>query len=270
MRETGWPGGKASPGVWQAIVNQQPPHRVYVEAFAGGAAVLRAKRPAAVNIALDLDRRALARLADRPDVTAIEADAVAWLAAHDWQGDELVYADPPYPGNVRRLDRAIYAHEMLDEAAHERLLDVLVTLPCAVQVSGYASPLYARRLAGWRLVTFTGQTRGGPSVEHLWCNYPAPPVLHDWRFVGDGYRERERIKKQVRRWAAKLGAAPGPERQAILSALVAQFGSADPAAGGDAGSRDDALDPLAAGGDGAGDTATGGGARARPRLVASR
>ena len=41
-----YPGGKAGAGVWQRIINQMPPHRLYVEPFVGAGAVLRAKRPA--------------------------------------------------------------------------------------------------------------------------------------------------------------------------------------------------------------------------------
>ena len=50
-----YPGGKAGSGVYQTLINQIPPHDVYVSATAGHDAVLRYKRPAARNIAIDLD-----------------------------------------------------------------------------------------------------------------------------------------------------------------------------------------------------------------------
>ncbi len=53
-----WPGGKAVSGVYQAIINQIPPHDVYIEPFVGGAGVLRHKRPAKANIAIDLSDEA--------------------------------------------------------------------------------------------------------------------------------------------------------------------------------------------------------------------
>ena len=52
-----YPGGKAS--VYQHIINQMPPHDTYIEPFLGGGAVLLNKRPARLNIGLDLDNDAI-------------------------------------------------------------------------------------------------------------------------------------------------------------------------------------------------------------------
>ncbi len=93
-------------------------------------------------------------------------------------------------------------------------------LPCAVMISGYWSELYGRTLAGWHTATFSAVTRGGRKVtEWLWFNYPPPEVLHDWSFLGRDSRERERIKRRLNRWVARLVTLPGLERQALLSAL---------------------------------------------------
>ena len=35
-------------------------------------------------------------------------------------------------------------------------------------------------------------------TEYLWCNYPAPMALHDYRYLGKDFRERERIKRMTR------------------------------------------------------------------------
>ena len=50
-------------------------------------------------------------------------------------------------------------------------------------------------------------------------NYPPPTRLHDYRYLGDNYRQRERIKRKKQRWAAKWARLDILERQAILSAL---------------------------------------------------
>ena len=49
-----YPGGKAGAGVYQRIINQIPPHDVYVEPFLGDGALLRRKRPAGRNIGIEL------------------------------------------------------------------------------------------------------------------------------------------------------------------------------------------------------------------------
>jgi DNA adenine methylase len=43
--------------------------------------------------------------------------------------------------------------------------------------------------------------------------------LHDYRYLGDDFRERERIKRKTKRWTAKLQSMPILERQALLSAI---------------------------------------------------
>jgi site-specific DNA-adenine methylase len=48
-----YPGGKNGSGVYQQIINQIPPHEIYVEPFLGGGAILRMKKPAAKSICND-------------------------------------------------------------------------------------------------------------------------------------------------------------------------------------------------------------------------
>lgn len=52
-----YPGGKGSS--FQKIINLIPPHAVYIETHLGGGAVMRHKRPAAVNIGIDINREVL-------------------------------------------------------------------------------------------------------------------------------------------------------------------------------------------------------------------
>lgn len=149
----------------------------------------------------------------------LNTDALAWLAAYDWRGDEFVYADPPYLMETRKQQRRLYRYEM-SRADHERLLAILLWLPCPVMVSGYHSRLYADYLSAWHTATFETTTRGGsPATEWVWMNYPEPVALHDYRYLGDGFRERERIKRKKRRWVEKLRRMDTLEKQAILAAI---------------------------------------------------
>ena len=191
-----YPGGKNGAGTYQRIINQIPPHEVYIEPFLGSGAVLRMKRPAARSIALDLDPGAIAALGDRvpPDTEVLEADALEFLAGYDFRGDEFVYADPPYLPEACR-SRLRYRHN-LSRAQHVRLLEILRSLPCPVMISGYGSNLYTQALAEWRTDRFWVMTRGGKQAEEwLWMNYPRPTVLHDYRYLGQNYREREKLAR---------------------------------------------------------------------------
>jgi len=49
-----YPGGKNGAGVYQTLINLMPPHEAYIEPFLGGGAVMRLKRPARLNIGIDL------------------------------------------------------------------------------------------------------------------------------------------------------------------------------------------------------------------------
>lgn len=216
-----YPGGKGGSGVAQSIINQQPPHRVYIEPFLGAGAVMRAKRPAETNIGIDLDSAVTARFSDgrQPWVTIIHGDAIRWLQSHPPTADTLIYADPPYPMESRKHARPLYDCEMTD-SQHVRLLETLLNLPCMVQISTYPNALYAKLLDDWRLYTFQGWSRGGPQTEHLYMNYGPPQALHDYRFLGADFRERERIQRKTKRWTARIAALLPLERLALMSAMA--------------------------------------------------
>ena len=234
-----YPGGKAGSGVYQRIISQMPPHDVYVEPYLGGGAVMRMKRPARWNYGVDIDPAVVtmaavlagrgdwissgARLAfpgvGGPEIKLVEGDGVAWLLAHPLPAGAVVYCDPPYLMSTRSSQRRMYRCE-LDELGHIALLNVAVRLPCLVMISGYPSKLYDDWLSSWRVVRYRTMTRGGRMADEcLWCNFPEPTELHDYRFLGRDFRERERITRKRRRWLVRLSAMPMLERAALVAAL---------------------------------------------------
>jgi site-specific DNA-adenine methylase len=220
-----YPGGKNGSGVYQTIINLMPPHEVYIEPFLGSGAILRLKRPAARNIGIDRDPEAIAQFealtaenGDAAGATVIHGDALDFLTAYDFTGHELVYCDPPYLHSTRGR-RDLYRYE-LSEADHLHLLAILRTLPCMVMISGYWSALYADTLKDWSSASFQAMTRSGKTAtEWLWYNYPEPLALHDYGFLGENFRERERIKRKKQRWTERLHTMPILERRALLAAI---------------------------------------------------
>jgi site-specific DNA-adenine methylase len=214
-----YPGGKNLNGVYQRLINQIPPHRVYIETHLGSGAIMRHKRPAETNIGIDIDEGVLQTWNGSPDVQLVRADAAAFLAGYPFEGDEFIYADPPYLAATRASDRSPYRNDYTD-VQHLELLDMLLRLPCRVMVSGYWSDVYARRLASWRTLSFGVRTRSGESAkEWVWMNYPEPDELHDYHFLGDTFRERERIRRRIERWQLRLERLPPLERRALIAAL---------------------------------------------------
>ncbi len=214
-----YPGGKGASGVYQRLINQIPPHRVYIETHLGSGAIMRRKRPAQINLGLDVDSEVVTSWKGHPYARVKQCDAGAFLADYSFAGDEFVYVDPPYLRSTRRSGRSIYAFEYTQEQ-HESLLDALVKLPCCVMVSGYWSQLYAARLEKWRTMTYAVRTRSGATAqEWVWMNYAEPETLHDYRYLGEDYRERERIRRRVNRWKKRLESLSPLERQAVLQGI---------------------------------------------------
>lgn len=256
-------GGKGGPGVWQWIINQLPPHKLYIEAFLGDGAVLRHKRPAERSIGIEINPAVVAERWQHhglPGCSVICGDALHWLD-REWPADTLVYLDPPYLMSTRSSQRQLYQYELAERAEHLELLRLTKRLRCMVAISGYHSQLYVEQLAHWRTSSFWTVNRAGKRVqEWLWMNYPAPLELHDYRFLGKDFRERERIKRKKQRWTEKLRTMPDLERYALMEAIAALRSSSassdltsaaagpDPIASADDGRRRGA--PLAEGGEG--------------------
>jgi len=226
-------GSKGGAGVWQRIISEMPPHDLYVEAFAGTGQVLLHKRPAQSSIAIDSDAAVCAGLkrslsarngdaAGVPGVTIICGDAISWLEKHrgKFNAPTVVYCDPPYLFDVRACPgRRYYRHELGTEWMHVELLAILSRISSPVLISGYRSALYDGMLQHWRRVDYQTATRGGRVTESLWCNFDAPAQLHDYRFLGTGFRERERIKRKKARWLTKLRRMTPVEAAAVLAAI---------------------------------------------------
>lgn len=293
----GYPGGKNGAGVFQRIINLMPPHDVYIEPFLGGGAVLRLKRPARLNIGLDLDRAAVSTLAsfgaaraasfsasrdllasfsepvpggsgiarsregrsplagtgdirrraaalagnddsaggrdlharnsdadlharngEAVEFRFLRADGIRFLERYRFTGSEVVYCDPPYVRSTRGRD--LYRFEMTD-VDHRHLLRVIRKIPARVLISGYWSEMYASALKSWNRITFEAMTRGGhTATEWLWFNFEPPAALHDYRYLGENFREREKLKRKKLRWTERLKRMPVLDRQALLLAIA--------------------------------------------------
>lgn len=253
-----YPGGKNGSGVYQRLISMMPPHDVYIELFAGSAAILRRKRPAALSYAFDLNPKTLVDLASHLPAEYFElfSDPYKYTSRTSWAipgtdvvnlkienedaikvldsrlaagrvfwgvndpARTLIYADPPYLVESRRSKNPIYEFEMMDRPKHVELLDKLAAVPCMVMISGYRTPLYNRKLKAWRTEDIPTTNRAGQKViETVWLNFPEPFELHDYEHVGKDFRDRWRIEKKARNWVRQLANMPALERYAILGRL---------------------------------------------------
>jgi hypothetical protein len=219
-----YPGGKGK--CFQRLINLMPPHDVYIESHLGGGAVLRNKRPAEVNIGIDIDPRVIQhwRSTLGGDFTLIQADATAYLSNYPFQGRELIYSDPPYLPEVRRR-RKVYRFDF-SARDHEVLLDVIKSIPCMAMISGYANHLYDDTLKNWERVSFPAKTHVGVRQEVVWMNFSPPIRLHDSTHFGETFRNRQSFRRRQTRMIEKFARMPAQERAALLYELNSNFGSA--------------------------------------------
>lgn len=220
----GYPGAKTGSGVHQAIIAQMPPHDCYIETHLGSGAIMSFKPLAARSIGIDvLPRHNFGKF------EFFQTRAESYIAAFDYAaaGRVLIYSDPPYlqgPGELRG-DRRLYGENEYSREDHAAWLALLRETPAAVMISGYPSKLYDQLLPDWRAIEFQTMTRGGPRTEKLWMNFPAGAV--QWAtFAGKNHTQRQHVKRQAARWAARYRALSPARRLAILAALLAEEGPA--------------------------------------------
>lgn len=219
-------GGKSQEGVYQTLINLMPPHSVFVEAYLGAGAIMRNKKPAQMNVGIDLDPVVISawkdhELASKGKLKLIEGSAIPVL--QNWLGfspDTLVFCDPPYLAETRRSDQKRYNCEMLSKADHIELLKAILSLSCMVMICGYPSDLYEQFLSDWRTVDYFSTDRAGNRrLERVWLNFAETDELHDFRFLGANFREREKIRRKQKRLKAKLEKMPRLERLALFAVI---------------------------------------------------
>lgn len=206
----GYMGGKGN--CFQRIIGAMPEHQTYIETHLGGGAVMLHKKPARRQIGIDLDANVIAAWRSRqPELCElVHGDALDFLESFACVGGELVYCDPPHPPWTR-ASRQGYRHDYTGRD-HDRLLDLLTQLPCSVMLSGADNPVYNERLAGWRRLDFRSGARRGGRAEVLWMNFEAPRRLHDPRYRGTDFRDRERLKRRLTTLTRRVENLPPTER----------------------------------------------------------
>lgn len=111
--------------------------------------------------------------------------AIEVIKQHD-APDTLLYVDPPYMHECRvmRVDSGgsgAYRHEMTD-GDHEQLLEALTGSASMIVLSGYDTPLYAKKLVGWSHYERGSRISSGRGsavrIESIWTNPACQSALN--------------------------------------------------------------------------------------------
>lgn len=223
-----YPGGKNGSGVYQNIINLIPPHDIYIEGFLGSGAILKNKKPALFSICLDLNQKCLdaGRNLEIAGSIFINQDAISYLkffisvsSILKYCGmDPFIYLDPPYPLEVRRSKKKIYKYEF-STRAHIELILVARSTNIPILISSYKNKMYESYLHDWKRVDYPAVIRTGIVTESVYMNYDQPEVLHDYRYIGKDFREREKNKGIIFRNASKINRLPAALKNALLQKL---------------------------------------------------
>lgn len=228
-----YPGGKAVDGTYQKIINQIPDHREFISGFFGHCGITRIKTPAELTVGIEPNKSVVkewARLqySEFPDHQLFSSFHVIndfFLNVIDdllpSMQNPFVYLDPPYPMNSRKSDRDLYAYEMTDED-HHNLMKWCVKQSVPIAISTYPNKIYKQYLKDWRLIKYKAKTRRGSVTELLYMNYNDPVTLHDYRFIGNTFRQREKFKRRCNSMRRKFAQLTAHE-QAMLQKEFAQI-----------------------------------------------
>lgn len=219
-------GSKNVNGVYQYIINHIPQHRIYIEGFLGGGTILQQKKPAECSYCFDVD----AAVIDKFNVLC-RIDGCSFIHNNFLTGMELlkdllvpqdtfIYLDPPYHHSTRTSNKR-YKYE-LTHAGHIDLLDFVSSSPYKIMLSCYDTELYRTKLKGWNRKTIKSMTRGGTRIETIYMNYQIS-TLHDNRFLGVNFTDRQRIKRKVSRTIEKLRKLEPLERACIIDEIITVF-----------------------------------------------
>ncbi len=180
---------------------------------------MRNKKRSANQLGIEIDEKVIEKWQKEYPNTCqlIQGDALSVISEMEINQETVIYSDPPYLPETRSREK-VYKHDYTIED-HRRLLRLLAGLPCRVLISGYASDLYDEYLTGWNTYEYMSKTHTGMREETIWYNYPKPTQLHDSRYLGSDFREREKIKRRQENLKQKIQGLPSQEQAAIFDWL---------------------------------------------------
>ena len=243
MNLKNYPGNKGFDKAKIEILNLIPETKIYIEPFAGSAAIARNVFTSGLTVIVnDINKNVVLQLIkELPESTTIFNHNALWFLrflmkmylkhtrAVDMDifnkvdpTDVFIYLDPPYPKASRRSPKDIYDFEMTDQE-HEELLSTLLQLPFNCMISTYPNELYAEKLSSWNKHEFSTSVHGKIATEVLYYNYTKPEKLLNYSYVGADCWERQRINRKVNRHISKLSSLPPGERYKIIHEINKAF-----------------------------------------------
>jgi len=223
-------GNKNIAGYREQIKSVVKPHDMFIELFAGSAAVSHfLSTPPAKTWLNDLWPGAVEHFVysgHGMKITHFDAiDLLQSFLATPAGSKLLFFADPPYLHSTRPNSTEIYVNEP-DNDWHVRFLECIQNYPHDIILTHPDCDLYSKYLAHWNSKTVKVRYHNKTSVERIYYNFPEPVELFDYTSCGQNRTDRQRIKRQVNNFIRKLEDMPALQRNHILELINSNFADA--------------------------------------------
>jgi site-specific DNA-adenine methylase len=232
-----YPGAKTGSGVMQLLMNNIPEHSVFVDMCAGSGAVgFTVNELCSSTVVLcekyqPVFNQLILKSTSIPIKNKFEKIYVKHIDSIEFYYDRVLdnsnnfdetffYLDPPYLKTTRRDQKNIYGCEW-SEKDHCRMLTLANLISkytmANIMINHYDCQLYREYLRGWETKEYKTMTRGGIATDKIWMNYDITKLnLAVTDFVGDDFKDRQRIKRRKISFLNKFKNMPIHERQSIL------------------------------------------------------
>ena len=232
-------GGQSGNGTAQHLINRVPEHNTFCTLFARHCGLFKKIKRAKRVIINDLDPAIYTMWREEfkghRDVDILNTDAILVLQARKIGNQSLdfpsvfIYLDPPFLHHTRKRPNTCKYDFELSEAQHQTLIDAVIEFKHAkIMLNHYECPEYERLTeSGWYKHRYPTMTHGGMTTVTIYMNYPPPTQLHDYRFIGADFREREAQKRIKVNMLKKLERLAPVLRNSILTDLASHFNAVD-------------------------------------------
>lgn len=218
-------GGKSGNGTYQSIINHIPECNVFIDGFVGNGGIVCHLNLPDLTVINDIDPGIIDAY-DCPAACNIVKEnlhVADLIAKYDVEGsDTFFYFDPPYLKSARKNSQDLYKYEM-SVSDHQNFLSQALNIKSNCMISHYPCSIYDEALSTWNKVLFQSMTRKGLATECIYMNYFPPFLLQDYRYLGKNYIDRQRIKRKVARWIAKINALPFNEASLLVASITEAY-----------------------------------------------
>lgn len=213
-------GGKGGNGTYQNIINEIPKCNIYVECMVGGGSIFKNLELPDITVINDIDPGVIEKyncIGHGNDIRVYNEDYRKVCNLYDGS-DTVIYFDPPYHFDTRKSKQKRYFLEW-DTMDHIAFLDYVSSLKSKIIISHYPFFLYDNYLQSWRTKEFLSMTRKGQVLEKIYMNFDTPLLLQDYRYIGDNFIDRQRIKRQNQRILNKISSLPHHQKNLLYKQI---------------------------------------------------